>query len=220
MSDDELIGAMVLEWTAHATPKPFCVHAAMRAVLAVVREHDKGAPTAFANSGPKERNEAFDALKEELSDAQADLAAERERADSAEVREKTWHDAALAAKAERDALLKRVKHTEKLCEQHWLARDEADKRTKAAEAERDALRERVARLVAENGEITDLNQTQFLELEHLRRISDAAHRLYSESEEYDFDDGLGRGAPQELWDALSTEIDTMTDAQRTALEAP
>lgn len=87
----------------------------------------------------------------------------------------------------------------------------------AKDAELTALRERVARLAAENGEITDLNQTQFLELEHLRRISDAAHRLYGESEEYNFDDGLGRGAPQELWDALSTEIDTMTDAQRTAL---
>ena len=35
------------------------------------------APTALANSGPKERQEAFDALKEELDDALAELAALR-----------------------------------------------------------------------------------------------------------------------------------------------
>ena len=40
MSDDELIDAMWRAWTLHATPKPFDVKEAMRAVLAVVREHD------------------------------------------------------------------------------------------------------------------------------------------------------------------------------------
>lgn len=41
MSDDELIDAMWRAWTLHATPKPFGVKEAMRAVLAVVRAHDR-----------------------------------------------------------------------------------------------------------------------------------------------------------------------------------
>jgi len=45
----------------------------------------------------------------------------------------------------------------------------AERYLNAALAEMEALRERVARLVGENDAITDLNQTQFLELEHLRR---------------------------------------------------
>lgn len=40
MTDDELIEKMWLEWAEHATPKPFDLKSAMRAVLAVVREHD------------------------------------------------------------------------------------------------------------------------------------------------------------------------------------
>ena len=42
----------------------------------------------------------------------AALTALRERADKAEVREKTWHDAALEAKAERDALRERADRAE------------------------------------------------------------------------------------------------------------
>lgn len=75
MSDDELIEAMIKAFDGIADSGMWTWHATMRAVLAVVREHDKGDPTALANSGPKERKAAFDALKEELSDAQA---AERE----------------------------------------------------------------------------------------------------------------------------------------------
>jgi len=85
--------------------------------------------------------------------------------------------------------------------------DEPPRREPQLNADLEALRAEVERLADENGEITDLNQTQFLELERLRRISAAAHRLYDESEEYEFDDGLGRGAPQDLWDALSTELE-------------
>lgn len=40
MTDDELVEAMWLAWAEHATPKPFEVTTAMRAVLAVGREHD------------------------------------------------------------------------------------------------------------------------------------------------------------------------------------
>ncbi len=40
------------------------------------------APTALANSGPKERQEAFDALKEDLDDALAELAALRAERDA------------------------------------------------------------------------------------------------------------------------------------------
>lgn len=38
--DEQLLREMWCAYTLHATPKPFCVKEAMRAVLAVVREHD------------------------------------------------------------------------------------------------------------------------------------------------------------------------------------
>lgn len=74
----------------------------------------------------------------------------------------------------------------------------------------------VAALRAENEAITDINVAQFLELEHLRRVFRASETLIAEAEEYDFDDSLGQGAPQQYWDALTTEIDTMSDAQEEA----
>ncbi len=64
----------------------------------------------------------------------------------------------------------------------------------------------------ENELITALNHWQFLELEYLRPIFKAAHELYANSEEYDFDDGLGRGAPQDLWDALASSFEPATEA--------
>ena len=60
--------------------------------------------------------------------------------------------------------------------------------------------------------ITDLNHDQFLELEYLRRIRDAADTLCAESEEYDFDDGMGRGALQQYWDDLFDVFEPQTDA--------
>ena len=74
MSDDELIEAM--HEAMYDDGCPGAVDS-MHAVLAVVRAHDSASPTALANSGPKERQEAFDALKEELDDALAELAALR-----------------------------------------------------------------------------------------------------------------------------------------------
>lgn len=65
--------------------------------------------------------------------------------------------------------------------------------------------------------ITELNHAQFLELEYLRPIGVAAEQLFAESEEYEFDDGLGKGALQEYWDELSATLENMTDAQKTIL---
>jgi len=90
---------------------------------------------------------------------------------------------------------------------------------KVLEARAERAEQEAATLRAENDAITDRNQTQFLELEYLRNVRAAAERLYGESEEYDFDDGLGRGAAQQYWDALGTALDTMTDAQRAAIDA-
>ena len=68
------------------------------------------------------------------------------------------------------------------------------------------------RLSEENDTITGLNQGQFLELEYLRKVHKAAHALYTESEEYDFDDGLGKGAGQQYWDDLADAFEPETDA--------
>lgn len=72
-------------------------------------------------------------------------------------------------------------------------------------------------LRAENEVIAGLNHDQFLELECLRPIFNAAKMLYDESEEYDFDDGLGKGAPQEYWDALAAAFEPKTAAIEEAI---
>ena len=84
------------------------------------------APTALANSGPKERQEAFDALKEELDDALAELAALRAEVASAHAAQR---------------------HAEKELSQYmaWYAMAEhqhlhEQRRAEKAEAERDALK--------------------------------------------------------------------------------
>lgn len=38
-------------------------------------------------------------------------------------------------------------------------------------------------------------------------LLNAAQDLLAESEEYEFDDGLGRGAPQQYWDALQDALE-------------
>ena len=64
----------------------------------------------------------------------------------------------------------------------------------------------------ERDAFVDLNHNQFLELEYLRPIFKAAENLLFESEEYDFDDGLGKGAAQTHWDALADALEPATDA--------
>lgn len=66
-TDDELIDAMWRTWTAHATPKPFLVREAMRAVLAVVRAHDNGRAVVIRVDPEKEKlvRSAIDAAKGE-----------------------------------------------------------------------------------------------------------------------------------------------------------
>ena len=64
----------------------------------------------------------------------------------------------------------------------------------------------------ENEIIARRNHEQFLELEYLRPIFKAAENLLSEAEEYELDDGLGKGASQSYWDALSDAIEPSTDA--------
>tara|TARA_R110002126_G_scaffold284477_1_gene434211 strand:- start:247 stop:609 length:363 start_codon:yes stop_codon:yes gene_type:complete len=70
----------------------------------------------------------------------------------------------------------------------------------------------LAAIKAERDEIAKLNHGQFLQLEYLRRVEVAAHELYTQAEEYDFPDGLGQGAAQELWDALATAFEPETEA--------
>lgn len=79
--------------------------------------------------------------------------------------------------------------------------------------------ERIALLITENATIFELNQAQFLELEYLRPIVKAAENLLYESEEYDFDDGLGKGAAQSHWDALASTLEPATDAIEEMLNA-
>lgn len=62
------------------------------------------------------------------------------------------------------------------------------------------------RLDAQIDGLTQLNHGQFLELEYLRPIAEAAKALSDEAEEYDFPDGMGQGAPQQYWDALNSAL--------------
>ena len=71
----------------------------------------------------------------------------------------------------------------------------------------------------EVGALTELNHTQFLELEYLRPIVQAAENLLFESEEYDFDDGLGKGAAQTHWDDLASALEPKTEAIEEMLNA-
>lgn len=87
------------------------------------------------------------------------------------------------------------------------------------EKERDALRAEVERLRKESDALADMNHGQFLELEYLRRVERAANALYAESEEHDFDDGLGQGAPQQYWDALADAFEPQTEAIDAAIDA-
>lgn len=43
--------------------------------------------------------------------------------------------------------------------------------------------------------------------DHVAALLNAAQDLLAESEEYEFDDGLGRGAPQQYWDALQDALE-------------
>lgn len=85
------------------------------------------------------------------------------------------------------------------------------------EMEKADTRESLAR--QECDAIADLNHTQFLELEYLRPIVKAAETLLYESEEYDFDDGLGKGAAQSHWDDLASTLEPATDAIEQVLNA-
>jgi len=40
-------------------------------------------------------------------------------------------------------------------------------------------------------------------------LREIAQLLYDESEEYDFDDGMGRGASQYLWDKLAQVLEKL-----------
>ena len=48
------------------------------------------------------------------------------------------------------------------------------------------------------------------ENEALKTVVNAARNLVFESEEYEFDDGLGRGAPQSYWDELDSALEEIT----------
>ena len=49
------------------------------------------------------------------------------------------------------------------------------------------------------------------ELRRLQKIEAAANELYSQSDEYHFDDGLGKGALQEYWDDLANALEKNDD---------
>lgn len=121
-------------------------------------------------------------LREELQSARAELAALRIRAEQAE-----------AELQEIASVLPGVAYMDppdggspSIPEQFRRMRADLDRTA----AERDALR-------AENA--------------LLRRVRRAAETLYQEAEEYDFDDGMGQGAPQDYWDALADAFDAMEE---------
>lgn len=51
-------------------------------------------------------------------------------------------------------------------------------------------------------------------IDALERVHKAARELSAESEEYDFPDGLGRGAAQYTWDTLEDALDAIDAARK------
>lgn len=47
--------------------------------------------------------------------------------------------------------------------------------------------------------------------ENFLRVIDCAKRLYEESEEYDFPEGMGKGALQQYWDDLDSALECLQD---------
>lgn len=56
--------------------------------------------------------------------------------------------------------------------------------------------------------------------ENLLRVERAARQLYEETEEYDFPDGMGKGAIQQYWDELDTALEQASNAQPTGPQGP
>lgn len=70
----------------------------------------------------------------------------------------------------------------------------------------------LARKQAECDTITELNHAQWLALGAAGVLIAACNRLSAESEEYDFDDGLGRGVQQTYWDEFEQSLERATEA--------
>ena len=64
----------------------------------------------------------------------------------------------------------------------------------------------------ERDAIAELNHQQWLALGQCAALVSACHRLSAESEEYDFDDGLGRGAQQAYWDEFDSALERASEA--------
>lgn len=107
------------------------------------------------------------------------------------------------------------RHAEKLLSEGWLTAEQAQNMRGKILANQD----HIALLRRENVALSELNHGQFLELEYLRPIVKAAENLLYESEEYDFDDGLGKGAAQSHWDDLAGTLEPATDAIKEVLNA-
>lgn len=120
-------------------------------------------------------------------------------------------------------------HTELAAHARWLA-DEAPPakslelveswRLNAAQALRQCAAalespERVqgeARLQQECDTIAELNHAQWLALGKASLLVAACNRLSAEAEEFDFDDGLGRGAQQAYWDEFESALEHAMEA--------
>lgn len=71
---------------------------------------------------------------------------------------------------------------------------------------------REARLQQECDTITELNHAQWLALGKASLLVAACNRLSAEAEEFDFDDGLGRGAQQAFWDEFESALEHASEA--------
>ena len=72
--------------------------------------------------------------------------------------------------------------------------------------------EPVANQQQEIDTITELNHAQWLALGKASLLVAACNRLSGEAEEFDFDDGLGRGAPQAYWDEFEDALEQAAEA--------
>jgi hypothetical protein len=112
-----------------------------------------------------------------------------------------WTDAERLLK-ERDAARAELAEWAKKAEA-WVASPEAAQRL-------EGYRELGARAAAAENERDSLRA----QLERAMKVVEEAKELWANSEEYDFDEGLGRGAEQQWWDNLDRAIEEWKEAGR------
>lgn len=111
---------------------------------------------------------------------------------------------------------KRAEHSAHVCHRNIVSQ-QLQMEIEASRAEIEASVRALAaipadRLQQECDTIAELNHAQWLALGKASLLVAACNRLSAESEEFDFDDGMGRGVQQAYWDEFESALEQATEA--------